>query len=119
MTRADTTVEPTTQWRAAWAAELDRLEMSLESAEALLRSPHAWLLHGGQRGDRGCWQPQVRGVLPEDLLPRARLIHERQLAVARALAERALSTHRQNELARIIRESTCPPEVPVYVDVSY
>lgn len=106
-------------WRDAWVAELDRLELSLESAECLLRSPHAWLLRPEGRTDRAAWQPQVRGVLPGDLLPRARLIHERQLAVARALAERALSTHRQHEVARVIRESTCAPDVPVYVDVSY
>lgn len=105
-------------WHAAWTAELDRLELSLAEAEALLRSrdPGSATDPGGPAP--APWKPQVRGVLPGDLLPRARLIHERQLAVAGVLVERALSTRQQHQLARVIRESTIRPDVPVYLDIS-
>lgn len=106
-------------WHGTWVAELERLELSLDQAEGLLRSrePAAGPDNGTPTAPAP-WHPQVRGVLPEDLLPRARLIHERQLAVARALAERALSTRRQSTLARVIRDSTMQPDIPVYLDIA-
>ncbi len=42
----------------------------------------------------------LRAPLPEDLVPRARLIHERQLVVADALTRRASSTAQQLALTR-------------------
>lgn len=102
-------------WHQTWVAELDRLELSLDDAESLLRVNDP----AGLPDPSGTpWRPQVRGVLPADLLPRARLIHERQLAVARLLAERTLSTQRQSALARVIRENTMRPDIPVYVDMT-
>ncbi len=98
----------------AWVAELERLELTLDQAEALLRSRDP----AAHEATPAPWQPQVRGVLPEDLLPRARLVHERQLAVARLLAERALRTQRHSDLARVIQDSTMGPDIPVYVDIS-
>lgn len=102
-------------WHDTWVAELDRLELTLEQAEGLLRANDP---ASADTPAQPPWQPQARGVLPDDLLPRARLVHERQLAVARALAERALRTQRHNDLARVIRESTMAPEIPVYLDIS-
>ncbi|MGB7981812.1 MAG: hypothetical protein WCF36_13600 [Candidatus Nanopelagicales bacterium] len=102
-------------WHDTWVAELDRLELTLEQAESLLRANDP---AGPDTPAQPPWAPQARGVLPDDLLPRARLVHERQLAVARSLAERALRTQRHNDLARVIRESTMAPEIPVYLDIS-
>jgi hypothetical protein len=101
-------------WHDTWVAELDRLELTLAEAEALLRSNDPPVVPS----ESPAWQPQARGVLPEDLLPRARLVHERQLALAHALAERALRTHQHSQLARVIRDSTMRPEIPVYLDIS-
>lgn len=98
-------------FRAAWVAELDRLELTVAQAEALLRS-------NDTAGELEPWEPPVmRGVLPSDLLPRARLLHERQLAVANLVAERVLTTARHRAYAGKVRENT-PPAIPVYLDVS-
>lgn len=101
-------------WHDTWVAELDRLELTLDQAEALLRINDP----ATDPPEQPAWQPQARGVLPDDLLPRARLVHERQLALAHALAQRALRTQQHSQLARVIRDSTMRPEIPVYLDIS-
>lgn len=102
------------EWQAAWTAELDRLEISLDEAESLLRSNDTTPAPAAVPD----WTPLVQGLLPATLLPRAQCIHARQLEVARALAKRAVETHKQSELTRVIRESTARPEVPIYLDIS-
>ena len=97
-------------FRAEWEAALDRLEMDVELAEQLLVAatpvpPRAWE------------PPNLRGPMPDDLVPRARLLHERQLATAREIALAAAATRRQAALAAKVTD-TITPDVPVYLDVT-
>ena len=97
-------------FHAEWIAELERLEVDVELAEALLVADSAPLPEP--------WTPPVmRGPLPADLEPRARLILERQLAVAHRVAERVTATGRHRRLTQKIRD-TASPDIPVYIDLS-
>jgi hypothetical protein len=97
-------------FRAEWEAALDRLEMDVELAEQLLVSatpvpPQPWQ------------PPNLRGPMPDDLLPRARLLHERQLAAARDIALAAAATRRQVALTNKVTD-TYIADVPVYLDIT-
>jgi hypothetical protein len=97
-------------FRAEWEAALDRLEMDVELAERLLVSntpvpPEPWE------------PPTLRGPMPEDLLPRARLLHERQLAAARDITLAASANRRQVALTARLT-AVVPPDVPVYLDIT-
>lgn len=97
-------------FRAEWVAALDRLEIDVELAEALLTAPEPAALPE--------WTaPVMRGPLPADLEPRARLVLERQLAVAHQLSRRISATGRERRLADAVK-GTGTPDIPVYVDVS-
>lgn len=97
-------------WRAEWEAALDRLELDVERAEQLLRANDPEPLPA--------WEPPVmRGPLPSDLEPRARLILERQLALANDVALAVTRTRKQQALTAKVAGIT-PPEVPVYLDVT-
>ena len=101
---------PADGFRAAWVAELERLEVDVALAEAMLVSNEPAPLPE--------WDPPaVRGPLPSDLEPRARLVLERQLAVAARLTERLTATGRQRQLTQRIRD-TAHVDIPVYVDLS-
>ena len=98
-------------FHAEWVAELERLEVDVELAEALLTSDSA-------PEPPAPWTPPVmRGPLPADLEPRARLVLERQLAVAHRVAERLTATGRHRRLTQRIRD-TASPDVPIYIDLS-
>ncbi len=104
---------PPAEFRAAWVAELDRLEIDVELAEAMLSEERSAELQLPAP-----WTPpQMRGPLPSDLEPRARLVLERQLAVARRLAERLTETGQHQRLTQAIR-ATAQPDLPIYVDLS-
>lgn len=97
-------------FRAEWEAALDRLAMDVELAEQLLSSATAVLPEP--------WEPPtLRGPMPDDLLPRARLLHERQLAAAQKIALAAAASRRQAALAAKVTD-TITPDVPVYLDVN-
>jgi hypothetical protein len=97
-------------FRDAWTAELDRLELDVALAERLLKSAELKLLPE--------WiEPVMRGPLPSDLVPRARLILERQLAVAHKLTARVASTQKHQALNERLRDNMAP-DVPVYVDLT-
>jgi hypothetical protein len=99
------------EFHDAWVAELDRLEVDVALAEAMLAADHMEL------EEPAPWAtPEMRGPLPADLEPRARLVLERQLAVAHLLAERLTRTDRHRRYTQAIR-NTAHPEVPVYVDL--
>ena len=101
----------TADFHDAWVAELDRLEVDVALAEAMLAADHMEL------EEPAPWAPPaMRGPLPADLEPRARLVLERQLAVAHLLAERLTRTDRHRRYTQAIR-NTAHPEVPVYVDL--
>lgn len=99
-------------FHAQWVAELDRLEVNVQLAEAMLAANEPTLV------DLPPWQPPaMRGPLPSDLEPRARLVLERQLAVAHVLAQRLTTTDRQRALTARIRENA-QVDIPVYIDIS-
>jgi len=98
-------------FRAEWEAALDRLEMDVALAEQLLAS-------AADLATPQPWQPpSLRGPMPDDLVPRARLLHERQLAAARQIALAAAATRRQAALAARVTD-TVTPDVPVYLDIT-
>ena len=98
-------------FRAEWVAALDQLEMDLALAERLLASASDPVL------PRQWEPPNLRGPMPDDLVPRARLLHERQLATARQIALAASATRRQAALAAKVTD-TVTPDVPVYLDIT-
>lgn len=105
---------PEADFHAAWVAALDRLEVDVTQAEAMLavNDPAADL------GALPAWAPPVmRGPLPSDLEPRARLVLERQLAVAHRLTVRLTATGRERRLTQAIKD-TAHPDVPIYLDLS-
>jgi len=92
-----------------WVAELTRLEADVALAEAALRTNEAPVLPAWER-------PTVRGPLPAQLEDRARLVLERQLAVAHRLTQRLTATGRERSLHQRLRD-TAHPDVPVYLDI--
>ena len=98
------------EFHAAWVAALERLEVDVELAEAMLMVEH-------EVPALEAWEPPpVRGPLPADLEPRARLVLERQLAVAHRMAERLMENGRHRRYTQAVR-STFHPDLPVYVDL--
>ena len=111
MTDSSTLAEA--DFHAAWVAELDRLEVDVELAEAMVAGDRAAELEPPEP-----WSPPVmRGPLPSDLEPRARLVLERQLAVAYRMTERLTETGRHRRLTQAIRD-TAQPDVPIYLDLN-
>ncbi len=105
--------EPAPEFRTAWVAALDRLELDVAHAETLLRSASAEELPALEP-----WAPPpVRGPLPSDLEPRARMVLERQLAVAHAVTQRVTLTGRHRRFTQAIRD-TASPDLPVYLDLN-
>ena len=101
------------EFHAAWVAELDRLEVDVELAEAMLAAARA-----AELAPPAPWAPPVmRAPLPSDLEPRARLVLERQLAVAYRMTERLTETGRHRRLTQAIR-NTAQPDVPIYLDLN-
>ena len=87
-----------------------RLEVDVGLAEAMLAT-HA-------PTPMPEWEPPaMRAPLPSDLEPRARLVLERQLAVAALLTERLTATDRHRQLTQRIRD-TAQVDIPVYIDLS-
>jgi hypothetical protein len=98
-------------FRDAWVEALERLELDVERAEALLAA------EADPAPGTAAWAPpEMRAPLPADLEPRARLLLERQLAVAARLTEQVTATGRQQRLTERIR-GTAHPDVPVYLDL--
>jgi hypothetical protein len=112
-----TTTDTASDFHQAWAAELDRLEVDVELAEAMLASASAPTA-AEEALDLQPWAPPpMRGPLPSDLEPRARLVLERQLAIAALLTERLTVTQRHRRLTQKIRD-TGEPDIPVYLDIT-
>lgn len=102
---------PSTDFRAAWLAALERFEVDVELAESLLAAD-------AEPDLLPDWAPPpVRGPLPSDLEPRARLVLERQLAVAHRISEKLTVTGRHRRYTQAVRATT-HPDIPVYVDLS-
>ncbi len=92
-----------------WVAELTRLEADVALAESVLRTNEAPVLPAWER-------PTVSGPLPVELEDRARLVLERQLAVAHRLTQRLTATGRERALHQRLRD-TAHADVPVYLDI--
>jgi hypothetical protein len=95
-------------WRTAWVEALAALEADVETAERFLTqddlpAPAPWT------------PPQIHGPLPEDLLPRAQQLLDRQMATAKLISARLCDTGRQAALAGKLKTAYAPS--PVYVDL--
>ncbi|NCT92761.1 hypothetical protein GXB85_17660 [Cellulomonas sp. APG4] len=97
-------------WDAAWAGALEALELDVAQAEHMLT-----LGHIAHEPPRDPWAPPPGlGPLPAGLVDRATALLDRQLEVARRLAEAADLSRRHSRAAEALRAQ--PPAVPVYVD---
>lgn len=102
----------TGDWRSAWTAALDALELDVEATEAML--------HDSRRLDETppaeVWKPPTDlGALPLELRPRADEILTRQLAVAEELARRLTANRQQTAMVARI-ETGGPVSRPAYLD---
>ncbi|WP_148575490.1 hypothetical protein [Nocardioides caldifontis] len=98
-------------FHAEWVAALEQLEVDVETAEALLAAGQEVLEPPAP------WTPPVmRSPLPSDLQPRARLVLERQLAVAHRLSERLTENGRHRRYTTAVRNNAAV-DIPVYVDL--
>ncbi len=97
-------------FHAEWVAALAQLEVDVDTAEAMLAAgremepPEPWV------------PPAMRSPLPSDLEPRARLILERQLAVAHQFSERLTQNGRHRRYTSAVRNNA-EVDIPVYVDL--
>jgi hypothetical protein len=100
-------------WRAAWTAALDELEVDVVRIENMLADEHR---------DRDNplpdpWTPpEGLGSLPLDLRPRADAILTRQLTAAREIAQALTSNRRQAAMAARIEVGDEGAARPAYVD---
>ena len=97
--------------RAIWESELDRLELEVLRVERLL---------GGEGPlPADAWTPPaVRGPMPDDLVPRARDLLDRQDRAGTALREAVASAQRQLAYGtRVTGATASGPAQPVYVDL--
>ena len=101
-----------TDWRAAWTAALDELELDVAAAEAMLSDGHRYAEHA----PASLWKaPTELGALPLELRPRADEILTRQLRAAEEIARRLVATRQQMAMnARI--ETGEAVKRPVYLD---
>ena len=105
--------EPGEDFHAAWVVELDRLEVDVDLAEAMLAADR-----GADLQHLDPWSPpELRAPLPSDLEPRARLVLERQLAVAYRMTERLTETGRHRRFTQAVRD-TAQPDIPIYLDLT-
>jgi hypothetical protein len=110
----DTAAPP--DFRAEWLAALERLECDVETAEALLAVENLTEQTAAELALAQWEPPAMRAPLPSDLEPRARLVLERQLAVAYLLTEKLTRTTKHRELTDRLR-SDAHVDIPVYVDL--
>lgn len=106
------TVQPEQPRRpVSWREALDRLEEHADRTERMLR--------GHRTADEAPWQPPVElGPIPDEFLPRARVLLERQQRLMAAIP-RILSDNRQQQrVADRVSDATTPRSVPVYLDVT-
>jgi hypothetical protein len=102
----------TEDWRGAWTAALDELEMDVVATETMLADRHRM----AETPAADPWRPpQELGALPLELIPRADEILTRQLAVAEEIARRLTSTRKQQAATARI-ETGERIKRPVYLD---
>lgn len=100
------------EWRGAWAAALDELEMDVATTESMLADNRRLT----ERPPGNSWQPPTGlGALPRELGTRADEILARQLSVAEEIARRLTSTRQQLEVTARI-ETGERVKRPLYLD---
>jgi hypothetical protein len=101
-----------TDWRGAWTAALDELELDVADTEAMLTDEHRM----AETPHANPWvPPQDLGALPLELKPRADEILTRQFAAAEEIARRLTSTRRQQAVTARI-ETGERVKRPLYLD---
>lgn len=99
-------------WRDAWTAALDELEMDVAATETMLSDARRMT----EMAEADPWQPpQDLGALPLELRPRADEILTRQLRVAEEIGRRLTSTRQQQIVTGRI-ETGERNKRPVYLD---
>jgi hypothetical protein len=102
----------TEDWRGAWTAALDELEMDVADTEAMLADGRRM----SETAPADPWQPPTGlGALPLELRPRADEILSRQIAAAEEIARRLTATRQQQAAAKRI-ETGERVKRPVYLD---
>jgi hypothetical protein len=101
-----------TDWRGAWTAALDELELDVAQVEAMLADEH----RNAETPPADLWRPPTElGALPLELKPRADEILTRQLRVAEEIARRLVSNRQQMAMTSRIETGELVKR-PVYVD---
>lgn len=99
-------------WRAAWTAALDELEMDVFAVETMLADERRL----AETPPSDLWRPPTElGALPLELKPRADEILTRQLAVAEEIARRLTSNRQQLAMTSRIETGEAIKR-PVYLD---
>ena len=99
-------------WRDAWTAALDELEMDVVATEAMLLDERRM----AETAPFDPWRaPQDLGALPLELKPRADEILTRQLAATQEIARRITSTRLQLAVTARI-ETGEQVKRPLYLD---
>lgn len=95
----------------SWREALDRLEEHADRAEQMIR--------GLATGDDAPWTPPTDlGPIPDEFLPRARQLLERQQALMAAIPTALTSTRQQQQVTDRVSSATTRPTGSVYLDVS-
>lgn len=95
---------------ASWVEALDRLEAHAERAERLLQGLGA--------PDIAPWTPPSDlGPMPEEFIPRARILLERQQKLMAAIPSVLADNRQQQRVADRVSDATTGPSAPVYLDV--
>lgn len=98
-------------WADAWRAALTALELDVVAAERILAADHVDLVPASR------WEPPTDlGPLPRELQERAEALLDRQIEVARRLAEAAKLSRRHSQAAQAMRAGG--PTAPVYIDTA-
>ncbi|BCY15145.1 hypothetical protein [Actinoplanes sp. L3-i22] len=102
----------TEDWRGAWTAALDELEMDVATIEAMLADEHRY----AESPPADIWKPPTElGALPLELKPRADEILTRQLAAAEEIARRLTANRQQTAMTARIETGEAVKR-PVYLD---
>ena len=99
-------------WRGAWTAALDELELDVVRVEAMLADEH----RQAETPPADLWRPPTElGALPLELKPRADEILTRQLRAAQEIARRLTANRQQMAMTARIETGEAVKR-PVYVD---
>ena len=102
----------TEDWRGAWAAALDDLELDVVQIEAMLADERRY----AETPPADLWRPPTElGALPLELKPRADEILTRQLKAAEEIARRLTANRQQIAMTSRIETGEAIKR-PLYVD---